>query len=205
MTKLYITRHGQTVWNLERRFQGQKGSPLTEQGIKGAENLRDRLKETKFEAIYSSPLARAYETAEIIKGDRNLRVITEDRIKEMGFGDWEGMEAVKVKENYPDKFNNLWNNPTEYISDKGETYQQLYDRVIPVIEEIKENHQGNVLIVAHGIVLAMILLYVKGRPLKDLWEDKVLPNTSLTIVEAENDKFNIELYGDISHNDKVTR
>lgn len=205
MTKLYLTRHGQTEWNFQRRFQGHKGSPLTDQGIKEAENLRDRLKDVKFEAIYSSPLNRAYDTAQILKGDRDLRIVIDERIKEMGFGDWEGRKAEEVRENHPEMFDNLWNSPTKYQSEKGETYQQLYDRVIPAIEEIKKNHQGNVLIVAHGIVLAIIMLYVKGRPLKDLWEDRVLPNTSLTIVDAENDKFNIELYGDTSHYDEVTR
>ncbi|MBS4539085.1 histidine phosphatase family protein [Clostridium sp. D2Q-11] len=205
MTKLYLTRHGQTVWNSERRFQGQQGSPLTEKGIEGAKKLGDRLKNIEFGAIYASPLPRAYDTAEIIKGDRDIKIIKEERIKEMSFGDWEGVKAKVVQESDAEMFNNLWNNPIAYMSEKGETYQQVYDRVIPVIEEIKEKYEGNVLIVAHGIVLAIIMLYVKGRPLKDLWEDEVLPNTSLTIVDAKNDKFNIELYGDISHNDSMTR
>lgn len=199
MTKLYLTRHGQTVWNFEKRFQGQKGSPLTELGVKEAEWLGDRLKNVEFQAIYSSPLPRAYNTANTVKGDRDLRIIKDDRIKEMHFGDWEGQKAELISENHTEMFDNLWNNPVEYTSDNGETFQELYDRVIPAIEEIKDNHDGNVLIVAHGIVLAIIMLYVKGRPLKDLWKDTILPNTSLTIIEAENDKFNIKLYGDILH------
>ncbi|MBS4536176.1 histidine phosphatase family protein [Clostridium sp. D2Q-14] len=199
MTTLYLTRHGQTVWNFEKRFQGQLGSPLTEMGVKQAQWLRDRLKSVEFQAIYSSPLSRAYNTASIVKGDRDLRIIKDDRLKEMHFGDWEGKKAEEINKNHKEMFHNLWNNPTEYVSNNGESYKELYDRIIPVIEEIKNKHDGNVLIVAHGIVLAIIMLYVKGRPLKDLWEDTVLPNTSLTIVEAENDKFNIKLYGDVSH------
>ncbi|WP_130806359.1 histidine phosphatase family protein [Senegalia massiliensis] len=199
MTKLYLTRHGQTQWNIEARFQGQMGSPLTQKGIKDAENLRDRLKEVEFQAIYSSPQSRAYDTANIIKGDRKINIITDDRLKEMNFGDWEGIKGDEIKKKYFKMFDNLWNSPMDYKPNSGESYKDVYNRVIPAIEDIKKQHDGKVLIVAHGIVLAIIMMYVEGRTIDNLWKEQVLPNTSLTIVEAENDKFDIKMYGDTSH------
>lgn len=199
MTILYLTRHGQTEWNLEARFQGHMGSPLTEKGINDAKNLSNRLEDVEFQAIYSSPQPRAYDTAKIIKGDRNIEIKTDDRLKEMNFGEWEGVKGEEIKKKHFKMFDNLWNDPIEYTPESGESYQAVYDRVIPVIEEIKNKYDGKVLIVAHGIVLAIIMMYVEGRTINELWREKVLPNTSLTIVEAENDEFNIKLYGDTSH------
>jgi len=201
MTILYLTRHGQTEWNLQARFQGHMGSPLTEKGINNAKNLSDKLKEVEFSKIYSSPQKRAYDTAEIIKRDKDIEIITDDRLKEMNFGEWEGVKAEKIKKNHSQMFDNLWNNPLDYSIESGESYQDVYDRVIPVIEEIKNKYDDNdkVLLVAHGIVLAIIMMYIQGRSIDNLWKEKVLANTSLTIVEAKNDEFDIKLYGDTSH------
>ncbi len=82
MTKLYITRHGETLWNTEGRMQGWNDSPLTDLGIKQAEWLRERIKDLKIDVIYSSPSGRAYNTAEIIKGNRELQVIKHDGYRE---------------------------------------------------------------------------------------------------------------------------
>ncbi|EQB85893.1 hypothetical protein M918_16965 [Clostridium sp. BL8] len=75
MTRLYITRHGETLWNTEGRMQGWNDSPLTDLGIKQAEWLRDRIQDEKIDAIYSSPSNRAFKTAEIVRGGREIEII----------------------------------------------------------------------------------------------------------------------------------
>ena len=91
-TTIYLTRHGQTLWNLEKRLQGRGNSPLTEDGIERAKELRDRLKNIHIDIIYSSPIERAFETAKIIKGDKDVEIITDDGFMEMCFGDYDILE-----------------------------------------------------------------------------------------------------------------
>ena len=102
--KIYITRHGQTDWNLDGRMQGSKNSELTEQGREEALNLGNRLKDTKIEYIYTSPLTRAYDTALLVKGDREIPVEINDSLKEMNFGIWEGMYSEDVVKDYADEY-----------------------------------------------------------------------------------------------------
>ena len=88
--ELYIIRHGETKWNSEKRLQGRSDIELNEYGIELARITSEALKDVKFDRIYSSPLKRAYETAEILRGSRKLDIICDDRLKEMCFGDYEG-------------------------------------------------------------------------------------------------------------------
>ena len=86
MTEIYLTRHGQTVWNLTKRLQGSGNSELTEEGIERAKILSERLKSIDLDCIYTSPIKRAYETALILKGNKNIDVICEEGLRELSFG-----------------------------------------------------------------------------------------------------------------------
>ena len=85
--KIYITRHSKTKWNEEKRLQGRKDSPLTKEGIDNAFALKDHLNSFKFDYIYSSPIDRAYHTAQILFDNR---IIKDNRLMEMNFGEFEG-------------------------------------------------------------------------------------------------------------------
>lgn len=97
MTKIYLTRHGETVWNRQCRFQGHKNSDLTEKGILAAELLADRIEEIELDYIVSSPLMRAYNTAEIIRGNKNIQIIKHDGLKEINLGKFEGMSYKDIQ------------------------------------------------------------------------------------------------------------
>src|SRR5690554_4521335 len=90
--KIYLTRHGQTEWNVIGKLQGWGNSNLTEKGIENAKRLSQRLKEVNFDYVYSSPQQRALDTAKLIRGDRNIEINVLDDLREIGFGSWEGME-----------------------------------------------------------------------------------------------------------------
>ncbi|QIB27248.1 histidine phosphatase family protein [Caloranaerobacter azorensis] len=92
--KIYITRHGETEWNKLGKMQGWKDSNLTIKGIEDAKKLGKSLAHIEFDKIYCSPLRRAIDTANYIKGDKNTEIIITESLKEMGFGSWEGMEYV---------------------------------------------------------------------------------------------------------------
>ena len=92
MLFLYIVRHGETEWNKEGRIQGRLNSDLTSKGKKYAKLLGERLKDTEFAHLISSPSGRTLETAQLIKGNRDLPVVTDERIMEMNLGSWQGMK-----------------------------------------------------------------------------------------------------------------
>src|SRR5437660_4539262 len=89
-TTIYIARHGQTQWNVEKRMQGRQDSPLTEQGIRQATWLRDTLKHVDFDAMYTSPSPRARRTAEILRHQRERELTLHGDLQEIHMGSWEG-------------------------------------------------------------------------------------------------------------------
>jgi len=149
MTKIYLTRHGETEWNLQNRMQGWKESQLTKLGKKQAKRLSDRLADINFEAIYSSPLGRALETAKIICSDRKMEITIKENLKEMSFGKWEGKTSSEIKSNHLDEYKKFWEEPHLFRGESGETFEEVKNRVLPLIKEIISNHENDILIVTH--------------------------------------------------------
>lgn len=199
--KLYLTRHGQTEWNLERRLQGWKNSNLTPKGRKGAELLRQRLRHVDLDVIFSSPSMRARETSEIIVKGRNIDINFEDNLREIHSGKWEGKSLSDIEKLYPEEYYAYQNTPDLYKADNGgETFFQLQERAISAIDKIiNENKYENVLIVTHGVTARIIIAYFENWPIEKLWETPHIYNTSLTQIDIEGENVSIPLYGDTSH------
>jgi broad specificity phosphatase PhoE len=198
--KIYITRHGQTKWNLEGRMQGWKNSDLSEKGAENARKLGESLKDIDFDCIYCSPLGRAVDTAKHIRGSKDTNIIIEENLKEMGFGAWEGMETTKIEELYPEERFNFWNKPHLFQPVGGESFEQVFDRVRKALDNIISSKPGeNVLIVAHAVVLKTIYAIVKNYPLEHLWNPPFMYDTSLTVLEVRDNEVSIILEGDVSH------
>ncbi len=168
MLNIYLLRHGETAWNADgNRYCGRTDLPLTKKGIQQAELVYEQLKNYMFDAVYSSPLQRAYTTAKIACGEKD--VIKDDRLIEADFGEWEG----KPKEQFIPENEKLWNNwkqdPTKTkAGGTGETAQQIVDRVDDFFSSILAKHKtGNVLVVAHNGVNRFYLAYKLGMNLKD--------------------------------------
>ena len=147
---LYVVRHGQTIWNLENRVQGITDIPLTEQGIKDAEELKELVKSLNIDVVISSPLSRARETAKILV-DFKLPINTDDRIKER---DWGMNEGAKIDEvDRWDCWDVILNTKVQNI----ESIQDFMYRVSSFIEEIKIKYKDkNVLVVTHSAVIRVI-------------------------------------------------
>ncbi|SET17122.1 phosphoglycerate mutase [Natronincola peptidivorans] len=200
MLSLYLVRHGETEWNIEKRMQGWQDSALTEKGIEEAEALHDYLINTTFDAIYSSPSPRAYNTGRIVRGDRKIEIIKEENLREINLGDWEGKTSLEVETLNPKEYNHFWKAPHKYKNHSGESFLELQNRGIKAINSIiEEEKQGNVLILTHAVTLKAIMGYFEGRPLEEIWEPPYIHNTSVSLIEIENGESNIVLYGDISH------
>lgn len=200
MTSLYITRHGETVWNSEKRMQGWNDSPLTELGIKQGKWLGERLDDVKFDAIYSSPSGRAFETAKIIRSGRKIDINKLDALREINLGDWEGKTFSEVKEENPEQFYNFFHAAHLYNHQSGESFYDVSGRVVPEVERIISEHpDGNILIVTHTVTLKLIMAHFENRPLNKLWDLPFIHQTSLSVVNIKEKNPHILLHGDISH------
>lgn len=206
-TTLYLTRHGETEWNVEGKLQGHNDSPLTKLGKRQAQWLGVSLKNIEFDAIYSSSSPRAFHTAEIIRDKRKLDVIPSEKLMEIHLGSWKGETWSEIERNHHDEFITFWSSPHLYKSTNGgENFHQLRDRLIPEVNEIISKHNGgNVLIVTHAIALKVIMAYFKGDSLDKLWDPPVIQPTALNKVVIEDGRFNIELHGDVSHYQTVRK
>ena len=99
-TTVILIRHGETDWNVVRRFQGLSDIPLNDTGRQQAGFAKNGLDGKIIDAIYTSPLQRAVETAEIIRGDREIPIYPTDGLREMGIGEWEGLLVSEIDEKY---------------------------------------------------------------------------------------------------------
>ncbi len=202
MLRLYITRHGETIWNTLKRMQGQKNSELTLKGIQQAAQLAKALETVEFEAVYSSSSGRTMQTAQIIAGKRNIPVIPMDSLREINLGKWEGMIASDVEREYPVEYRSFWELPHLYEPVGGETFSDVADRIEKTLALLVERHcDGNVLVVTHAVSLKIITLIVEKKELKDLWNGAYMHPTNLSMLEYENDGWKVVKWGDISHYD----
>ncbi|MBI5952065.1 MAG: alpha-ribazole phosphatase [Chloroflexi bacterium] len=165
---LLLIRHGQTNWNLEQRFQGQSDIPLNETGRKQAQALAERLAAEYFDIIYSSDLQRATETAAIIC---KSEIITDSRLREVNFGDWEGMIYDEIKAKYPETLAAWENDIFKNAPPNGETLEGLAVRVQSMLDELSEKHNDQtILIVAHGGVLQTLICLALNLPPTMYWQ-----------------------------------
>lgn len=151
---IYLTRHGQTDWNVQKKVMGRCDEPLNETGLKQAEETRDNLMNTKIDIILCSPLQRAKQTAEIINDVRNIPIIYDDRLIERDFGEFEGMQTNDFD------FDGYWDYYKNEKYNQAENIQNFFERIYNFLNDIIEKYQDmNVLIVAHGGVSIPVNCY----------------------------------------------
>lgn len=155
--EIYLTRHGQTEWNVLKKIQGKVDIELNENGKEQAKQIGEKLKNTKIDLIICSPLKRAKETAEIINSYLNVPIIFDERISERSFGEFEGMNIETFD------FNDLWNYTKNCNHNKVEPLHDLFKRVYQFLDEMKETYVcKNILIVAHGGISIPVTCYFEG-------------------------------------------
>ncbi len=166
MTHLWLSRHGETDWNLEGRFQGQADSPLNASGLAQACQLADLLVDAGIQAIYCSDLQRALRTAQIIGEKLGLSPQVDKRLREIRLGDWEGMQSEQIKSQYPEIWHRRQLDPVHVPPPGGENLLELAERVWAAADQISQQHPDEtVLIVSHGVTLACLICRARGLPL----------------------------------------
>ena len=172
---LYIMRHGQTEWNVLRKLQGKTDIPLNDMGRKMARDARERYKDIHFDVCYCSPLVRARETAKLVLEGRDVPVIIDDRLSEMGFGIYEGVEEVFEKPECPVRV--LFFNPEKYEAVGGaESLESLIKRTSEFLDEVAlplVNEGKDVLILGHGAMNSAVIGNIRHKELKDFWAEGI--------------------------------
>lgn len=149
--RIVFVRHGQTTWNAESRYQGHADSPLSQLGILQAERASERLAGEKISAIYASDLSRAMDTARIIAAPHGLTPIPDCRLREVCFGDWEGLTVGEIRLKYEILFSSYRKDSVTNRAPNGEKLETLQERVVATVEEIAFRHPDEtVLIATHG-------------------------------------------------------
>lgn len=169
---LYIMRHGKTDWNVRRRLQGRTDIPLNDDGRSMAEKARNEYMDVHFDVCYCSPLIRAKETAEILLKGRNIPIITDDRLLEMSFGVYEGIENSFQIPDCP--INVLFKEPEKYTVpvENAESLEELYSRTGSFLKEVVEpqlQDGKDILIVGHGAMNSSIICQVRNIPVEKFW------------------------------------
>lgn len=204
MTKIFFIRHGQTLWNQDRKYQGHSDIDLSEQGVEQAQKLADYLvkKQVKLDVVYASDLSRAYQTASIVANSQDIKVIVNQDFREMNFGVWEGLTFKDIQLQYADLAKTWITAPENLEIPSGESFAKVKERAEKAIMQILKIHLNqNIAIVSHGGTLRTIFCSLLEIPLTKMWQFK-LDNTALTIFEFFKETAVLNLLNSTAHLDE---
>ena len=196
--RLYLVRHGETDWNLVRRIQGNADIPLNEKGRAVARATAEAMKEMPIDVIFSSPLIRARETAEILAAGRGMEVQVDSRLREIAFGEFEGITWKEI-DTLPE-YKSIWRffeDPVNYVPERGaESFESICGRASAFIEEevlSREKTCNTMMIVAHGAFNRAFQACVRHADIADFWgaSRKPMKNCGMSIMEVKDGKITI--------------
>lgn len=189
MAELLLVRHGETDWNAERRFQGHADPSLNDVGRNQAQEVADALVGERVDAVYTSDLARARETAEIIAERLGIPVIALEELREIDVGEWQGLTWPEIEERYPEGVR-AWHE-SGHGWQAGETYDELGERILAVLRRIAAEHAGErVLVVGHGGTVRAVRAHLEGRSVAESRRDSpAIANCEVFRIGSENGEF----------------
>jgi len=186
--EIYIIRHGETIWNREKRLQGSTDIELNEEGRYLAKETGKNLRDIEFNAVYASPLKRAYETATLIMKGRPVTVRKDARIREIGFGILEGKILDAMTEEEKKLVNNFFTCPEIYIpAERGERIESAAERaadfMINEIEPLEAKGLKRIMIVAHAAINKAIMMHIRQHGKEAFWSGGFQKNCNAIIVD----------------------
>ncbi|HKV43434.1 MAG TPA: histidine phosphatase family protein [bacterium] len=198
-TRIYLIRHGQTVWNAEGRFQGQTDSALSTLGYRQATCLSAVLAPLPIAAVYSSPLSRARLTAEAIADAHGLPVVEVADLREIGMGVWEGLTAAEITQRFGSVIEPRRRNPEWIAPQGGETLADVRARSMQAVLAIAGRHAGaTVAVVAHGAVIKTVILTALDAPLTSYWRIRQ-ENAAMNILDLGGDQPRVRVINETGH------
>jgi probable phosphoglycerate mutase len=182
--RILLARHGETVFNVEGRWQGQSDSPLTERGVQQARELARALEAEPVAAVYSSDLERALNTAAEVAGLHRQEVRTDTRLREMNTGLWTGKNRDQIDVEFPGSLQAWRVRPAAAHMPQGETLEAAQTRALEFFNERMPGHLGQtIVVVTHGGVGQAILVNAMGGTVEDLWLAERLDNCQISRLE----------------------
>jgi broad specificity phosphatase PhoE len=198
MAKLILARHGETVWNVEKIYRGRADVNLDEVGIKQAELLGKYLSNWKLEAIYSSPLKRALDTANIVARYQKIGVYVAEGFIDFDYGKWQSLPEEEAKRLYPTLHNEWHNNPHKVKMPGGESLEDVRKRAIEVVNDVLSKYQGSILLVSHRVVIKVLICSLLGLDNSHFWNINQDVG-GITIFNYVDGRFVLTRHNDTSH------
>jgi broad specificity phosphatase PhoE len=195
--RLTLVRHGETLWNQAGKIQGLADIELSKLGIAQAKKLALSLQHENFDMIFSSPLKRAYATAQAIAVHHALPITIEKDLHELNAGELEGLTFPELQLRYGEFLSKWMNDHSSVTMPQGESLQEVQDRVWPVIQRITKTSE-NALVVSHSFVIITILCKARNLSLSHSKEMRV-GVASKTSLEIENGTMNVVSFNDTDH------
>ncbi|MBU5465881.1 alpha-ribazole phosphatase [Virgibacillus sp. MSJ-26] len=184
--QIYLIRHGQTDWNIRGKLQGSMDIELNQTGITQAKLLSNTLlnSDYNFSAIYSSPQKRAIQTAQILSELTKVKYVSIEGLQEINFGEWEGLTWNEIEERYPAQYKKWSVNQRYSKPPKGESYQELLNRVLPAIHKVIKRNRENVVIVTHRAVIMCLQCYLTNTPFDQMMKFN-MDNSSILKLDSK--------------------
>ena len=200
MVRLILVRHGQVEWNRVERFRGRADLELNETGLWQAQALAKRIREDfVVDAIYSSPLRRARQTAEAIARETNLPIRVLDGLNDLDYGDWTGLTPEEVAVRYPQLYDLWLTKPEQLPIPGGETFDDVRRRALAAVEEVVSRHEGQTVVLAsHKAVCKILVCSLMGLSNGSFWRIEQ-DNAALNLIRYETGRYVIELLNDTCH------
>ncbi len=199
MTRLLLVRHGITESNSTRRFAGYSDVELSPDGYRQVEKLRHRLANEKIDAVYSSDLKRALVTAEVISPEHKTDIIACPELREMNYGQAEGLTFEEIKSRYPELAELITNFDLRLEFPDGEGFHGFIERVVRFLDRLEKHEPSEtILVVSHSGALRTLVCHLLGID-QNHWRQIRLDNASLSIVDTYPQGAIISLLNDASH------
>jgi broad specificity phosphatase PhoE len=198
--KLLLIRHGHTEWNELGKAQGRIDIPLSKTGHEQAKALADSLQKERPQAVYTSPLKRAADTAQYVGAASKACVIVEDALTEIQFGEWEGLSFEQIGKTYQEIYSVWRDTPFDCAVPKAESLREVLDRCVDLLDVLHKRHnEGTVAVISHTLPIKMMIAYLIGLPFNRIHALR-LDNTGRTELIMKPDGRNIlTVMNDTSH------
>jgi broad specificity phosphatase PhoE len=203
MTTLLLIRHGETDWNRESVFRGQTDVALNGKGLKQASLLARYLRNAPLAAVYSSPLKRASETAEMVANYHGIQVEKAAQLTDMNYGVWQGLPQHTAMEKYRELYDQWLRNPHLVKIPQGETLQDVRERAYGLTLEVTENYGGAVAMVSHRVVNKVLICALLGLDDSHFWNVQ-LDTCGITMFDYRNGMFVLTKHNDTSFLKRVS-
>lgn len=200
MTRIYLIRHAQSEGNLYRRVLGWYDGHVTALGRKQIAALETRFREVPVEAVYSSDLSRARETAEALTRSKALELRPDPAFREIHLGELTNIPYGDFLYHYPDLYNAFFSYSPQWAPREGETFQQVADRTLAAFVRVAADHPGKtVAVFSHGMAIHCLQAALRGRHPGEVKDLPLGGNTAVSCYEVQGRKFRILFENDVSH------